>query len=65
VLTCTRCGERVLVTEIPRPFADPQRYVCNECKRPVDRPQGEQLELVERQREETLDYDPSMAEIPF
>jgi DNA-directed RNA polymerase subunit RPC12/RpoP len=65
VLACTRCGSSVLVHELPRPFIDPARYVCDECKKPVDEPQGHQLELVKGTREETRDYDPLIAEIPF
>ncbi|HKE79030.1 MAG TPA: hypothetical protein VKB54_06965 [Solirubrobacteraceae bacterium] len=64
LLTCTCCRGRILVHELPGPFIDPNLYVCTDCLRPVDDPQGRQLALAEG-REETRDYDPSMAEIPY
>lgn len=66
VLTCQSCGEDVRVYELPRPFIDPLLYVCSDCHVPVrEEEQGEQLSLPEVQREETRNYDPTIAEIPF
>jgi hypothetical protein len=63
VLICRRCREPVRVYELPGPFIDPALYVCGDCLVPVEaEPQGRQLSLA---REETRDYDPTMAEIPF
>lgn len=59
-LNCTRCADTVTVTEIPRPFIDPERYVCGQCLKPANAPQI-QLEPAE----ETRHYDPAIAEIPY
>lgn len=60
-LTCTVCGDTVTVYELPKPFIDPVRYRCGDCQAGTRRAQ---LELLAR-RQETRDYDPAMAEVPF
>jgi hypothetical protein len=71
LLTCTRCRERVRVYEPQGEWIDPDLYVCGTC-RPPDGGRGadafEQLRLgpaAEGLREETRDYDPLIARIPF
>ena len=64
-LDCTRCGNRWLVSELPRPFIDPDLFVCADCLRPVGAPR--QLELVADgdARTEVREYDPDISAIPF
>lgn len=59
LLACTRCRDKVRVHEIPRPFIDPDLYVCGECAQPKPVPQ-----LALEERTETKDYDPSIAAFP-
>jgi hypothetical protein len=67
--TCTRCDEPVDVFELPRPWVDPDRFVCIPCL-DARHTAPAQLELVEPGRKppartETRAYDPSFAEIPY
>lgn len=62
-LTCTTCGEDVLVHELPGPWIDPARYRCGECQQGKRQPQ---LELLQGGlRHERPAFDPSQATIPF
>lgn len=63
-LTCTGCGWTWRVYELPGPFIDPALYVCGDCLMPMEQ-RDEQLGLVYQEREETRDYDPTIAAIPF
>lgn len=51
--------------EAPRPFIDPDRYVCVACL--DDRHEAAQLELQEKVAPlvEERSYDPEIAEIPY
>lgn len=63
-LTCTRCRETVRVHEEPCEFIDPARYVCKLHLQPV-----KQLSVFDvrelGEREETWEYDPALAAVPF
>jgi hypothetical protein len=58
---CTRCRQRVRVYELPRQFIDPSLYVCGDCLKP----KAGQPELALEERTETVQYNPSMSEMPF
>ena len=71
ILVCTRCRTSVLVFELPGPFIDPDLYVGIVCRpfhgeepREPDE-QGAQLTLMTGALEETREYDPMIAAIPF
>ena len=64
LIVCTRCGWTWRVYELPGPFIEPTLYVCGQCLLPMDEA-DEQLGLVYQQREETREYDPAIARIPF
>jgi hypothetical protein len=65
LFNCTRCGFRWRVHELPGPFIDRDLYVCPDCLVPVEEEEPHrQLELLGH-REETRNYDPTIAEIPF
>ena len=68
LLTCTSCRDTLRVYELPGEFIDPDLYTCGECKRPVERDAPRQLALGSAAvglREETVEYDPLMSQIPF
>ena len=70
LLRCIRaaCREQVRVYELPGVFIDPDLYVCGECMVPIEERPGEpqlSLEGAAGIREETRDYDPDLAQIPF
>lgn len=64
-LLCTRCGEQVLVYEIPRPWIDPNLYVCGQCLKPSDGLVQTALELEQALRTEERRYDPQQSLIPY
>ncbi len=71
LLTCTECGTTIRVYELPGPFIDPGRYVGSACGCLTAAGEDEagsdgQLSLVAPGvLEETRDYDPWIAAIPF
>jgi hypothetical protein len=71
VLICRGCGEPIRVYELPGPFIDPALYVGIVCgcsgrtSSAEEEPQYEQRSLFAAPLEETRDYDPMIAEIPF
>lgn len=66
LIRCTRCPQQWDVIEIPRPFVDPDLYVCPTCRTPVG---GEQLAIDDDPEPivpiDELHYDPAIAEIPL
>jgi hypothetical protein len=66
VLPCTRCRAFVRVYEPQGRWIEEDLYVCGSCLRPIEEQEREpQLELWGITREETPDYRPEIAAIPF
>lgn len=58
-LTCTQCATPIQVFEIPRPFIDPDLFVCGHCLKPA------RVQLNLEPRTETRTYNPAIAAIPY
>ena len=59
LLTCTCCRAHVDLIELPKPWIDPDGYVCGECLAPVP--------AAETARDRILNgtYDPRTEPVPF
>lgn len=68
VFECRRCGDDVIVYELPVPFVDPDRFTCLACLDERHKPVQLALAVEKRKaptRVEDRRYDPAQSTIPF